>query len=149
VTATMLKAYETLKDRMGRDLFFYSITVKPESDTPAALKEYAEMHRANLPGWTFLTGDPHDLETLRVRLFRMNHPGLDLDFGTHASMLRIINDATNCWAMAQAFASLRTILQHIHWADPPKTFAERLKENRELQAEINREVKVYGYRKIC
>ena len=149
VTATMLKAYEALKDRMGRDLFFYSLTVKPETDTPASLKEFAEMHKANLPGWTFLTGDPHDMDTLRIRLLRMNHPGIDFDFATHAGMLRIINDATNTWAMAQAFASIRTILQHIEWADPPKSFEQRFKENKELQAEIYREVKVYGYRKIC
>ena len=52
------------------------------------------------------------------------------------------------WTTAEAFASLRTILKHISWADPPKTLEERLKENMELQAEINREVKLYGYRKI-
>lgn len=148
VTATMGRIYDALMDRMGRDVFFYSITVKPETDTPAALKEYAETHRANRPGWTFLTGDPFDIETIRFRLFRMNHPGIDTDFASHAGTLRIINDATNTWAMAEGFASLKTILQHISWADPPKSFEQRLKENRELQAEIDREVKLYGYRKI-
>jgi cytochrome oxidase Cu insertion factor (SCO1/SenC/PrrC family) len=122
--------------------------VKPEQDNPAALKEYAETHDANRPGWTFLTGDPYDLQTIRFRLFRMNHPGIDLDINSHAGTLRIINDATNCWAMAEAFASLRTILQHISWADPPKTLEQRLKDNRELQAQIDREVKQYGYRKV-
>ena len=148
VTATLGRVYDALKERMGRDIFFYSLTVKPETDNPAALKEYAETHRANRPGWTFLTGDPYDLQTIRFRLFRMNHPGIDLDIASHAGTLRIINDATNCWAMAEAFASLRTILQHVSWADPPKTLEQRLKENRELQAEIDREVKLYGYRKV-
>src|SRR6185295_14440735 len=60
VTANLVKVHEALKDRMGKDLFMYSITVKPEEDDPAALKEYADMHRALLPGWTFLTGDPYD-----------------------------------------------------------------------------------------
>ena len=50
---------------MGKDLFMYSMTVKPEEDDPAALKSYAQMHRALRPGWTFLTGDPYDLETIR------------------------------------------------------------------------------------
>jgi protein SCO1 len=149
VTATMVKAYEHLKDRMNRDLFFYSISVNPEKDTPAALKKYAEEQRANLPGWTFLTGDPFDIETIRFRLFRMNHPGIDLDYASHASTLRIINDALNVWTTAEAFASLKTILQRISWADPEKTLAQRLEDNRKLQEEINREVKLYGYRKYC
>jgi cytochrome oxidase Cu insertion factor (SCO1/SenC/PrrC family) len=41
VTQTLKKTYRELKDRMGKDLFFYSITTKPEDDSPAALKHYA------------------------------------------------------------------------------------------------------------
>jgi protein SCO1/2 len=148
VTAVLAKVYEAMKDRMGRDLFFYSITVKPETDNPAALRQYAEMHEADRPGWTFLTGDPYDIETIRLRLFRMNHPGIDLDFAMHAGTFRIINDATNCWTTAEAFASLGTVLQRISWADPVKSFEQILQENRELQAKIDKEVKLYGYRKI-
>jgi len=55
VTQTMKTIYRELKDRMGKDLFFYSITTKPEEDTPAALKHYAEAHNVDLPGWYFLT----------------------------------------------------------------------------------------------
>jgi protein SCO1/2 len=148
VTSIMGNIYNALKDRMGHDLFFYSITVKPKADDPAALRQYMEMHRANRPGWTFLTGDPYDVETIRFRLFRMNHPGIDLDFALHAATIRIVNDALNCWTSAEVFASQRTILQHIAWADPPKSFEQRFKENQALQAEIDREVKLYGYRKI-
>lgn len=147
VTATMVKIYKALKPRMGKDLFFYSISVKPEDDDPAALKAYAEMHGANLPGWTFLTGNPYDIETLRFKLFRMNHPGIDSDYLSHAATFRIINDATNCWTTAEAFASMGTILRRISWADPEKSLEERLKENRELQAKIDKDIKMYGYRK--
>ena len=146
VTATMVRLYDALKDRMGKDLFFYSFSVKPQQDTPAALKAYAEMHRANRPGWTFLTGDTYDIETIRFRLFRMNHPGIDLDFASHASTLRIINDATNCWTTAEAFASVKTILQRIAWADPPMSPAERRLANKRLQQQINEDVKRFGYR---
>lgn len=147
VTATMIKVYRALKDRMGQDVFFYSISVKPEQDDPATLKHYAETRQANLPGWTFLTGDPFDIETIRFRLFRMSHPGFDLDAAMHAGTLRIINDATNCWTTVEAFASLRTILEHISWADPPKSLAERLEENKALQARIDMDVKLNGYRR--
>src|SRR4026209_177366 len=79
VTQTLKKTYKDLKDRMGKDLFFYSITTKPQDDSPAALKHYAETRKADLPGWLFLTGEPYDIETIRFRLFGMDHPGLDSD----------------------------------------------------------------------
>jgi len=147
VTAVLLEAYRTLQDRMGKDLFFYSITVRPEQDTPAALKHYAETRKADLPGWTFLTGDAYDIETIRFRLLGMAHPGFDLDDAMHAGTLRIVNDATNCWTMVEAFASQKGILQHISWADPPKSYAERLAESKARQVLINKDVLRYGYRR--
>jgi len=148
ITSKLVKVHQALKDRMGKDLFIYSITLKPEQDDPAALKKFAEMHgAANLPGWLFLTGDPYDIETIRFRLFRWDHINLDLDLNLHAAMLRIINDATNCWTMAIPQASLFTILQHISWADPPKSLEETLEENKAIQEKIDKEIKQYGYRK--
>lgn len=147
VTQTMKKTYRTLKDRMGKDLFFCSITTKPEEDTPAALKHYAEMRQVDLPGWYFLTGDPYDIETIRFRLFGMDHPGFDVDIALHSSYLRIINDARNSWGMAQAFATQKNILNRIAWQDPPKSYAERVIESRARQILIDQDVKKYGYRR--
>jgi len=147
VTKTLLTTYNSLKDRMGKDVFFYSITTKPKDDTPAALKHYATTRKADLPGWTFLTGDSFDIETIRFRLFGMSHPGFDLDSAMHAGSLRIINDATNTWLMVEAFASQKTILKRISWADPQKSYAERVVESRARQVLINADVKKYGYRR--
>jgi len=57
VTANLARVQKLLGERMGRDIFMISISLKPETDTPAVLKEYAEMFKAK-PGWTFLTGNP-------------------------------------------------------------------------------------------
>ena len=146
VTTVLKRTYRDLKDRMGKDLFFYSISVKPQDDSPAALKHYAEMRNADLPGWYFLTGDPYDIETLRFRLFNMGHPGIDLDFAMHSGTFRIINDATNYWGHAQAFASQKNILTRIAWADPYKSDAEWAVYARNLQTQIDKDVKKYGYR---
>ena len=132
---------------MGKDLFFYSISIKPQDDTPAALKHYAETRNADLPGWYFLTGDPYDIETIRFRLFNMGHPGVDIDFAMHSGSFRIINDATNYWGHAQAFASQQNILQRIAWADPYKSPAEWDVYAQNLQAQIDKDVKKYGYRR--
>jgi protein SCO1/2 len=147
VTQTLKKTYRTFKDRMGKDLFFYSITTKPEEDTPAALKHYAEMRKADLPGWYFLTGDPYDVQTIRFRLFNQDHPGFDVDLNMHTGWLRILNDARNYWGMAQAFASQKNILERINWADPQKSYAEMVVENQAKQVLIMNDVKKYGYRR--
>jgi len=147
VTKTLITTYNTLKERMGKDLFFYSITVKPKDDTPAALKHYAKTRKADLPGWLFLTGDPYDIETIRFRLFSMAHPGFDLDSAMHAGTLRIVNDATNCWTAVEAFASQKAILKHISWADPQKSYGERVVESGARQVLIYKDVKKYGYRR--
>src|SRR5919205_312316 len=139
VTANLVRVYEALKDRMDKNLFMYSITVKPEEDDPAALKNFAQMHRALRPGWTFLTGDPYDIETIRYRLFSMNHIAIDTNIYGHTSFLLIINDATNRWLHVDPQASMNTVLRKISWADPPKSHEEILEENRKLQERIDKE----------
>jgi copper(I)-binding protein/cytochrome oxidase Cu insertion factor (SCO1/SenC/PrrC family) len=64
-TAQLLKVESVLGDRMGKDVFFYSITIDPETDTPAVLKEYKERFGA---GWTFLSGKKEDIVLLRRKL---------------------------------------------------------------------------------
>jgi len=145
-TSRLVKVHEELKDRMGKNLFMYSMTVKPEEDDPKALRQYAEMHGALLPGWTFLTGDQYDIDTIRYRLFGMNHIMVDSDIYSHTSFMRIINDAANLWYMVDPMASMSTILLKISWADPPKTFEELVEANKKLQEKINKEKKLYGYR---
>jgi protein SCO1/2 len=148
ITARLIEVHRALAPRMGRDLFFCSVSLKPQQDDPAALAAFAEMHGALLPGWQFLTGDAFDIDTLRFALFRHDHIKFDLDLDSHAGQLRIINDATHRWLMVTPFASKATVLQHISWADPPRTPEQRARDNRELQERIQREVSLYGYRKV-
>jgi protein SCO1/2 len=43
-------------DRLGRDLVLLSITFDPAHDQPDVLAKYAELWKANVQGWHFLTG---------------------------------------------------------------------------------------------
>ena len=54
-TARLLQVQKILGDRVGKDVFLYSISIDPETDTPEVLKKYAEKFRIG-PGWQFLTG---------------------------------------------------------------------------------------------
>src|SRR4029079_6107544 len=66
-TARLSQVARLLGDRMGRDVFFYSITIDPDHDTPQVLKEYAAKYQAG-PGWTFLTGKAADIELISKKL---------------------------------------------------------------------------------
>jgi protein SCO1 len=59
-TAKMLELQRLLGDRVGKDIFFYSLSVDPLRDTPAAMKAYAERYGVG-PGWLFLTGKEEDI----------------------------------------------------------------------------------------
>ena len=53
-TARLVQLQKLMGDRMGKDVFFYSISIDPEHDTPAVLKDYAEKYHVG-PGWLVLT----------------------------------------------------------------------------------------------
>ncbi len=64
-TAQLVRVQNILGDRVGKDVFFYSISIDPKTDTPEVLKEYRERFGAK---WTFLTGKKEDIILLRKKL---------------------------------------------------------------------------------
>jgi protein SCO1/2 len=58
LTAKMAGIQKRLGSDFGSRVFFVSVTVDPERDTPEVLGRYARAHGANLGGWAFLTGSP-------------------------------------------------------------------------------------------
>ena len=113
MTQNLLRVQKHLGDRVGRDVFMYSISLLPEQDTPERLKEYADMHHVK-PGWLFLTGARADIETLRYKLgFYDNDPEVDADRSQHTGMVRIGNEALDRWSMAPALAEPESIAQAI------------------------------------
>ena len=66
-TPNLAKFQAALSERVGRDVFMYSITLDPTNDTPDVLKRYAQAYGAK-PGWTFLTGKAEDIKMLRRKL---------------------------------------------------------------------------------
>ncbi|UVE18173.1 SCO family protein [Pseudomonas sp. LS44] len=117
MTANLLAVQKLLGARAGRDVFFYSLTLQPELDTPAVLKEYAEKYRIKA-GWQFLTGDPADMERVRLRLgFYDINPLLDANKANHTGMIRIGNDRFNRWSMAPALADPKQIFATLNHLD--------------------------------
>jgi len=120
MTANLVRVQKLLADRVGRDVFMYSLSLKPEEDTPALLKEYAEMHGVG-PGWTFLTGAANDVEQLRRKLgFKDPEPRFDADIEQHIGLVRFGNEALDRWAACPASANPERIAESILWMQSPK-----------------------------
>jgi protein SCO1 len=113
MTRNLVRVQKQLGDRVGREVFMYSISLLPEQDTPERLKEYADMHHAG-PGWLFLTGARADIEAVRYALgFYDTDPEVDGDRSQHTGMVRIGNEALNRWSMAPALGEPENIVQSI------------------------------------
>jgi protein SCO1/2 len=117
ITANLVKVQKLLGERVGRDIFMYSFSLKPEEDTPAALKEYADMYDVR-PGWKFLTGAPADMELLRRSLgFTDPDPKLDQDKSTHIGNIRYGNEPMMLWSACPGLAHAEWIAESIAWVD--------------------------------
>jgi protein SCO1 len=118
ITRNLKRVQSLLGKRVGRDIFMYSISLKPEEDNPQKLKHYVQMHRIK-PGWTFLTGKPDEIDTLRRKLgFSDAKAKLDKDLTNHIGMIRYGNEARQWWAMCPGQANPPWIVESILWMDP-------------------------------
>ena len=112
-TASLKAVQQALGARVGRDIFMYSLTLRPEFDSPDALRDYVRQYDVK-PGWTFLTGAPADVEAIRRKLgFFDSDPKADADIAQHTGMVRIGNLRARRWCMVPAQAAPKQIVNSI------------------------------------
>jgi len=98
---------DSLGDRFGKDVFFVSISVDPEDDTPEELKRYGERYNAR-PGWTFLTGPKKDVDAVVKRFGEFQE-----DFEDH-SMVFVLGDVKNArWSKMRGDQPPEAVLPRI------------------------------------
>jgi protein SCO1/2 len=115
-TARLKQIHKLLGERMGRDVFFYSITIDPDHDTPAVLKEYARQYDAGA-GWVFLTGKRDDIDLISARL-GLNPPVNPTNPDGHTPTLLIGNEASGQWMRSSALSSPSFLARTIgDWLD--------------------------------
>ena len=97
--ARLREVQAQLGARSGRDVHLYSLTLRPELDSPGALAAYAKKFDL-APGWSFLTGYPKDMDLIRRKLgFYDTDPVADADIANHTGALRLGNVRRDRWLM--------------------------------------------------
>lgn len=113
ITHNLVRVQSLLGARVGQDVFMYSISLRPDQDSPDDLDWYAKIHGVK-PGWLFLTGTLENVERVRYALgFYDPDPLADKQAARHVAMLRIGNDKFDRWAMAPAQADPEQIVSSI------------------------------------
>src|SRR5689334_17137081 len=130
-TARLAQVQRILGDRVGKDIFFYSISIDPEHDTPQALKQYAESYHAG-PGWLFLTGKREDIDLISKKLGLYSPPNPRNRDG-HVPAVLLGNEAAAQWMRNSATDNPRFLVNLIgnwlnswqtHQAAGEKSYAE-------------------------
>lgn len=94
-TAQLVKVQQILGDRVGRDVFMYSISIDAKNDTPEVLQKHVEKFNVK-PGWLFLTGSEADVMLLRNKL-GFHFQGIRDDIKDHNGAVLIGNQRTGQW----------------------------------------------------
>jgi protein SCO1 len=117
ITRNLAKAQELLGDMVGRDIFMYSISLKPLEDTPAVLGNHARALKVK-PGWLFLTGKPEDIELIRQRQgFVDPDPAVDKDKDQHIGNVRFGNEPMQYWGACPGLGKPEIIVESLLWMD--------------------------------
>jgi protein SCO1 len=120
VMANLAKVQRLLGKQVGRDLYMYSFTLKPTEDTVDDIREHRKMLGAK-PGWTFLTGKPQDIETLRAAIgFKYPDPAIDRDKTQHIGNIRYGNEPLMLWSACPGMAKADWIAETLQWMIHPQ-----------------------------
>ena len=114
-TARLAEVKDKLGDAVGRDIFFISLSVDPEHDTPDMLKAFADAFGASAPGWQFLTGRPEDIDAINAKF---GDRSAQRSLSDHRNEMLIGNDATGDWERDTAFDDIDQLAMTIRVMDP-------------------------------
>ena len=98
LTATFRRVQQDAEER-GLPLQLISISVDPTVDTPERLHAFAEKFKAG-PGWTFVTGDKSEIDSLLQGL-----GAAVANKNDHTPMIMIGNDGADYWTRAYGLSS--------------------------------------------
>src|SRR6476660_5740864 len=87
-----------LGPRLGKDVVIVSVSVDPQNDTPARMKDWGEKFHIG-PGWTLLSGNPAEVDTLLKSL------GLSVPLPQRHQSALIVGSTASGWVRISSWTS--------------------------------------------
>ena len=104
LTATFRRVQVEL-EKSQSDIKLISVSVDPTIDTPERLRDFAGKFKIG-PGWTFVTGEKSNIDTL----LRQLGAGVG-NKNDHTSMILIGNDTANVWTRTYGLSSPTVLIK--------------------------------------
>ena len=92
MTQRLIQTRKLLVESVKDDIWFVSISIDPERDTPEAMKAFARKQGADLSRWIFLTGKKENLDQIVTRLGQYTE-----EIEAHSTLMLAGNDRTRHW----------------------------------------------------
>jgi cytochrome oxidase Cu insertion factor (SCO1/SenC/PrrC family) len=93
-----------LGSRLGKDVVIVSVSVDPQNDTPARMKDWGEKFHIG-PGWTLLTGNPAEVDTLLKSL------GLSVPLPQRHQSALMVGSTASGWVRISSWASAEKLVK--------------------------------------
>jgi protein SCO1 len=119
MTYNLSKVQTMLGDRLGKEVFMYSITLDPDNDTPELLSSYASHFKPKPGGWQFLTGTKQDIADVRKSLgFSWVDPTRDKIKQEHIGVVKYGIEPLERWGACPALSKPEAIVAYLDWMTP-------------------------------
>jgi cytochrome oxidase Cu insertion factor (SCO1/SenC/PrrC family) len=90
--------------RLGKDVVIVSVSVDPQNDTPDRMKDWGEKFHIG-PGWTLLTGNPAEVDTLLKSL------GLSVPLPQRHQSALMVGSTASGWVRISSWASAEKLVK--------------------------------------
>lgn len=114
LTANFRRLQMDLGEHAGRDVELISISVDPTIDVPERLQAFAAKFKAG-PGWTFVTGNKSEIDTLLKAL-----GAATADKNDHTPMILIGNERAGNWTRTYGLSPPSTLARILAETASPK-----------------------------
>jgi protein SCO1/2 len=122
LSAVLMQVQDQLGDRLGTEVVLVSISVDPQRDTPARLKDYASKLRAR-DGWMWLTGDKDVVDEV-LKDFGAYTP----NFEDHPATVLVGDGMTGEWSRFLGFPGANHIVDKINELAAARTAQSAVRE---------------------
>jgi cytochrome oxidase Cu insertion factor (SCO1/SenC/PrrC family) len=107
-THKMMQVRDLLMDSIKDKVWFVSISIDPEQDTPGAMKAFAKKLQVDESRWLFLTGNKQNLEQIVKKLGQFTQ-----EIEAHSTLMLAGNDKTRHWTRVLPMAPPAGVAQQL------------------------------------